>query len=503
LNKLVIASCLFIPFIFLVRSVGGYFSSYWMSEVGMRATEGFRGCVFERLLQLPLQFFGKHASGDLLSRVLSDTGILQAGVIRTGGDLVKQPIVLISAVTFLVVEAFKNEGVFFALVGGISIPLLVFPIRTLGKRLKKKSAALQEKGGEMSGMASEVIQNPLEVRAYNLQGILGKSFDRIAAQRRRLELKMVRYRSILSPVVEVVAAIGFSFSLYLGARKGMELEDFMGMAMALFMAYEPVKKLGSLHGTIEQCKAAMARVDLILETDDQVPEPENPILPQNTRGEIIFENVRFGYGEEEVLKGVDVTIASSETIALVGESGGGKTTFANLIPRLYDVSSGRILVDGVDVKDFAKNELRNLIAIVPQMPVLFRGTIRENILMGHPDASQGEIEEAARKAYAHDFILRQENGYETEVSEKGSSLSGGQRQRIAIARAFLKDAPILILDEATSALDAESEAKVQSALGDLLKGRTTLIISHHESSRTIADRIFAFEKGVVRCPDEK
>lgn len=498
LSKLVLASCLFIPFIFFVRSLGGYLSSYYMSKAGIRAVEGFRGNVFQRTLRLPLQFFGQHASGDLLSRLLGDISILQTSIVRTAGDVVKQPIVLVSALTYLIYEALQNEGVFFALIGGISIPLLVFPIRILGKRLKRRSGELQAKSGEMSGLASEAILNPLEIRAYNLQDKLHVRFSGIASARCRLELKMVRYGQILSPLVEVVAAIGFAFSLYMGAQKGMGFEDFMGMATALFMAYEPVKKLGSLHGIIEQSKAAMARVLLLLPEDDSLPEPKSPATLPTARGEIVFDQVRFAYGEDEVLKGVSVKITPGETVALVGESGGGKTTFANLIPRFYDVSSGCILVDGIDVKNYRKSDLRSRIALVPQMPVLFRGTIRENILMGRPEATAEEVESAARKAYAHDFILRQDEGYETEVSEKGSSLSGGQRQRIAIARAFLKDAPILILDEATSALDSESEVKVQTALEELTKGRTTIIISHRESSLTIADRILEFDKGSVK-----
>jgi subfamily B ATP-binding cassette protein MsbA len=322
-------------------------------------------------------------------------------------------------------------------------------------------------------------------------------FNQLSASWRKIELKMVRYRQILGPLVEVVAAVGFSVALYLGARQNMSLEDFLGVATALFIAYEPVKKLGALHGSLEQAKAAMARVVTILEADDDLPDATAPEKPVQTRGEVVFENVRFAYGEEEVLKGVNVRVEPGETVALVGESGGGKTTFANLIPRFYDVSSGSILIDDLDVRQYEKADLRSRVALVPQMPVLFRGTILENILVGKPSATKEEVVEAARKAFAHDFILKQENGYETAVSEKGSSLSGGQRQRIAIARAFLKDAPILILDEATSALDSESEAKVQGALEQLTKGRTTLMITHRESSRSMASRVLQFTKGVV------
>lgn len=496
-SGLVLASCIFIPFVFLLRGVAGFLSSYWMSEVGTRAIEDFRKVVFKRLLSLPMGFFGKHASGDLLARVIADTGQLQGTITRTGGDIIKQPIQLLSAVTALIWVAINNEGVFAALIGGVSIPLLVFPIRALGKRLKRRGAQLQDKGGELTAMASEVIQNPLEVRAYNLQERFESIFGSLAEEWRKLQMKLVRYSKFLSPLVEVVAALGFAFSLYLGARKGMGLEDFMFLATALFFSYEPVKKLGALHGIIEQAKAAMARVNMILEAEDDMPEPVTPQIPAESSGRVEFRDVRFGYGEEEVLKGVSVSIESGQTVALVGESGGGKTTFANLVPRFYDATAGQVLVDGQDVKAFSKNALRERVALVPQMPVLFRGTIEENIRMGRPEASESEIREAARKAFAHEFIEKQENGYQTLVSERGGSLSGGQRQRIAIARAFLKDAPILIMDEATSALDAESEARVQEAVAQLARGRTTIFITHRPSTMEQADRILEFNKGLV------
>lgn len=498
IDRLVIASCFFIPFVFLVRAVGSYLSGFFMKEVGIRAIENFRCEVFDRLLKLPLGFFGQHASGELLSRVLGDTGAMQTAVTKSAGDTIKQPMVLVFAMAFLINEAITKEGVFFALIGVVTVPLLIFPIRILGKRLKKRSLAMQEKNGEITGMTSEVIQNPLEVRAYNLERQLGRTFGKLSAQRRNLELRLVRYRGLLSPIVEVVAAIGFAFSLYLGAQKGMGLDDFMGMLTALFLSYEPIKKLGALHGMLEQAKASMQRVRLIIDSEDEISEPEKPVAIDRLRGEISFEDVRFSYGTEEVLKGASVHISPGETVALVGESGGGKTTFVNLIPRFYEVASGAIKVDGHDVRSIRKHELRSQIALVPQMPVLFRGTIRENILMGRPEASEAEVEKAARMAFAHDFIGQQEKGYDTWVSEKGSTLSGGQRQRIAIARAFLKDAPILIMDEATSALDQESEAKVQAALQALSEGRTTLIITHGQSSRKMADRVLEFSKGVVR-----
>lgn len=496
-NALLIGSCLAIPAVFVVRAFGGFWSSYLMTEIGMRAVEGFRGRIFDRLLALPLSFYNQNSSGDLLARLLESSTALQGTVSSVAGDLVKQPILLVSALIYLISEAIKNEGVFFALIGALSIPLLVFPIRALGKRLRKRSGQLQATAGELSGMVTETLSNPLEVRAYNLQGRLGEDFRGLNGLIRRFQLKLARYSLILSPAVEVFATLGFALSLYLGAKKGMELEDFIGMAFAMFMAYEPIKKMGALHGSVERAKAAMERINYILASQTDLPEPTEPTPLPEPKGGIEFSQVRFGYGNEEVLKGLSLAIRPQETVALIGESGGGKTTFVNLIARFYDVTEGAVMVDGCDVREYSLADLRSRVALVPQMPVLFRGTIRENILMGRPEASDEEVQEAARKAFAHDFILRQEEGYETKVSERGGSLSGGQRQRIAIARAFLKDAPILIMDESTSALDAESEAKVQEAMKELASSRTTLLISHRESSLQMASRVFSFDKGNV------
>jgi ABC-type multidrug transport system fused ATPase/permease subunit len=230
---------------------------------------------------------------------------------------------------------------------------------------------------------------------------------------------------------------------------------------------------------------------------DSLEDPKSPVRPKEFSSEIVFNDVVFGYGSEDILKGLTLTIQPGECVALIGPSGGGKSSLFNLIPRFYDVRSGRISVSGIDVKEWSKSELREQIAVVSQTAILFQGTIKENILLGRPDASDAEVEEAARKANAHEFILKQDSGYETAVSEMGRSLSGGQRQRVAIARAFLKDAPILLLDEATSALDNESEAVIQKELSDLVKGRTTLLIAHRLSTTKIASRVIELDQGEI------
>ena len=252
-----------------------------------------------------------------------------------------------------------------------------------------------------------------------------------------------------------------------------------------------------MNSLLRQGEAALDRMEIIFEAKDELIESPSAKVPQPFEGSLEFSDVRFSYGKDEVLGGVSTSVKAGECVALIGPSGAGKSTFFQLIPRFYDVTSGSVTISGLDVREWKKKELRDHIAVVSQTPILFSGTIRENILLGRPGATEAEVEEAARKANAHDFILEQDLGYDTTVSEKGTSLSGGQRQRIVIARAFLKDAPILLLDEATSALDNESEAKIQDALGQLVKGRTTLLIAHRLSTTKIADRVIEFDRGLI------
>lgn len=496
-DHLLLITCLWLPFVFLMRAIGGYFNAYLINYVGYRVVEGIRDHAFARLQALPVSFFQNFRSGDLLARLTGDAEILRQVVAQVSADIIKQPLTLAGALIFLIWEATRNEGNFVVIIALISIPLCIFPIRLAGKKLAKRAQELQDTAGDLSGQVSESLQAPLEIRAYNLQQSTIDRFRAKVSDLIRYSMKVIKYRQFISPAVEVVAVLGFTFALYLGRGSGLTMESFMAIGVALYMAYDPVKKLGNVNSLIKQGEAAITRLETIFEADDELTEKENATVPAEFKGEIIFEDVRFAYGEDEVLSGISSTISPGECVALIGPSGAGKSTCFHLIPRFYDVASGKVAISGLDVRDWKKAELREHIAIVPQTPVLFTGTIRENILLGRPGASDAEIEAAAQKANAHDFILEQENGYDTAVSEKGSSLSGGQRQRIAIARAFLKDAPILLLDEATSALDNESEAKIQDALGQLVKGRTTLLIAHRLSTTKIADRIIAFDRGKI------
>ncbi len=496
-DRLLFITCLWIPFIFIIRAVAGYANAYLIQYTGLRILESIRTDLFIKLQELPLSFFKKNRSGDLLARMMQDTEILRQVLAQASSDLIKQPATLVSALCVLGWLAMKDHSFVVALIALISVPLCVTVIRSTGKRLALKARTLQKRGGDLTATLTESLQSPVEIRAYNLEQRQISQFRERVRELLRLSLKVVKYRQAISPSIEVVAATGFAAALFFGVRSGMTLEGFMTLGMALYMSYEPIKKLGAIHSLFRQGESAIERMEYILHEPDSLPDPASPKPFRAPRQSIRFENLSFAYDEEPVLREVTLDIPIGQVIALVGPSGAGKSTFASLIPRFYDPQSGGIRIDGTDLREFAKKDIRNHIAVVPQMPSLFSGTIAENIRIGRLDATDAEVIEAARKAHADEFIRTQPDGYSTQVGERGDQLSGGQRQRIAIARAFLRDAPILILDEATSALDSESEAMVQQALAELVKGRTTFIIAHRFSTITIADRILVFQGGRI------
>ena len=492
-----LVTCLWIPFIFLIRAVAGYLNSYLIQFSGLRVLEAIRTDLFVKLQGLPLSFFKKNRSGDLLARLMSDTEILRQVVAQASSDLIKQPATLLFALTMLIIQAVRDRSIFIALIALVTVPICVTVIRAAGKRLAIRARSLQARGGDFTATLTESLQSSLEIRAYNLENRQISHFRQRIREMLNLSLKVVKYRQAISPSIEVVAATGFAAALFFGVRNGMTLEGFMFVGMALYMSYEPIKKLGTIHSLFRQADAAIERMEFILHQPDSLPDPPAPTPFNAPQQAIRFENLSFAYDEEPVLRNVTVEIPIGTVVALVGPSGAGKSTFASLIPRFYDPQSGSVTLDGTDLRAFAKSDLRDHIAVVPQMPSLFVGTIAENIRLGRLDATDAQIVEAARKAYADAFIRALPDGYQTQVGERGDQLSGGQRQRIAIARAFLRNAPILILDEATSALDSESEAMVQQALAELVKGRTTFIIAHRFSTITIADRILVFHAGRI------
>ena len=488
----------YIPAIFALRALSGYLNGYFTQLAGVRVLEALRLDYFRQLQALPLSFVQGKRTGDLMSRGLSDTQQLQFSLTLLANDGIKQPATLLSALAAVAYLAVTSDGVWLALVCLAAVPLTVFPVRYVGKKVIRRAAQVQAQLGGVSGQFAENLSAAREVRAFGLEE---RESNRFAAACRELvtsQMKIVKYAQALTPAIEVISAVGIAVTLLYAYQGGLKLETFIALITALYSSYEPVKKLGALNNELKRGTAALDRLEVILREPIHLADPAQPVAVDRLRGDLAFRGVRFAYpGHPPALQDVTVTLPAGTICALVGPSGAGKSTFAQLVPRFHDVDAGVITVDGHDVRQLRLQDLRRNIALVPQDPVLFHDTIRANLLVGRAGATPAEVEQAARDAFAHDFILQLPNGYETVVGERGATLSGGQRQRLALARAFLRDAPILILDEATSALDSESEAFIQAALRKLMVGRTVLIIAHRFSTLRDATRILVFDGGRV------
>jgi len=496
-NGLLLATCFSLPFIFLIRGIAGFLNTYLINKAGLEVLERIRMMSFAKLQRLPWAFFQGQASGDLSSRLTSDSQILRSAITQSSNDLIKQPLTLLSALGYLIYQSLQKQSVFFALIGICAVPLCVIPIQRARKKIRARSRVLQAQTGALNAMLIEDLQSPLEIRVYQLEQNRIARFGKRIGEQLRLQLKIAKYRALISPAIEMVAAVGFALSLYLGHQRDLQLGDFMALGMALYMAFEPVKKLGTVSSTLAQGNAAAERIEMILTSEETVSSPAQPKATGPVQGAIEFHQVDFAYDKEPVLRGVNLTIQPGEMIALVGPSGSGKTTLSGLIPRLFDVTGGGVRIDGTDVREWDLAALRKHIAVVPQMPALFQDSILENIRASKPGATDEEVQRAIARAHATDFVAALPKGVNTVVGERGSTLSGGQRQRIAMARAFLKDAPILILDEATSALDVESEAAVARNLTELAAGRTTVVIAHRLSTIRIAKRVILLQHGRI------
>ena len=498
-NGFLILCCLALPGVMFLRMVGTVGNGYYMAYSGISVVQAIQIDMFKKVQALPLAFFHNYKTGELNEGVMGYPNQIKSVVVDTSNDLVKQPLTLMSAVGFLVYKSFTSESFFVAIIGIISVPLVVFVIRRVGIYLAKRSRQLVILGESLGSWVLECFQSPVEIRAYNLQERQVNRFVEYLKSIFRLSMKSTRSSLLVSPSIEVVAGAGMAFSLYLGVKSGMTQGEFLALGIALSMAYSPIKRIGAIQNNLKMLEAPLERLEAILYAEESVASPANPTpMPQPLRGQITFENVDFAYlAEKPVLSNINVQIDAGQSVGLVGQSGAGKSTFVNLVLRLYDPVQGRILLDGIDLRELDINELREQIAYVPQMPLLFNASVADNIRIGDPDASDEAVHKAARQANALDVIDSLPDGYETILSERGNSLSGGQRQRIAIARAFLKDAPILVLDEATSALDNQSDQLIQEALTRLAKDRTTLIIAHRFNSLESIERRLYFEKGRI------
>lgn len=494
-----ILCCLFLPLMMGVRAISAVGNGYFMSYTGIYVVQSIQIAVFEKVQSMPLAFFQKYKTGELIASIMGYPAQIKSVVVDMSNDLVKQPLTLLSAIGFLIYKSFVSESFFVAAIGLVSVPVLVFPIRSIGKYVAKRSQQLVGHGESLSSATIESVQSPLEIRAYNLEAPQVQRFVDRLHDIFRLSMKSIRTNLLISPTIEFVSACGIGLSLFLGVKSGMGQGEFLALVIALYMAYSPIKKLGGIHGQLKQLEAPLNRLESVLAEPDTVPEAVDPIpMTQPVRGEIVFKDVCFDYIEgKSVLNGVSVKIKAGESVGLVGQSGAGKSSFVNLIPRFFDITSGSIEIDGVDIRKLRLKDLRDQIAYVPQMPMLFNASVADNIRVGKANATEMEIKAAAAQANALEFVESLPNGFDTVLSERGNSLSGGQRQRIAIARAFLKDAPILILDEATSALDNQSDQLIQEALVRLAQDRTTLIIAHRMGTLKDVSRRLYFEQGFL------
>jgi subfamily B ATP-binding cassette protein MsbA len=486
-----------LPAVFLLRGLADFANVYGMAYCGLHVLRRIQLRVFEKLQQLPLEFFHRNSTGDLMSRVIVDSAVLKDILTTTANSIVKEPITLASAMGALFYLSWKHDQMVFVVFCLALVPILLLMMRFTGRNLQARARQMQRQSGILAARVQENVAAAKEIRTFTLEESeltrLREALDLFV----NLQLKVVKYANLLRPTMEFCAMLGAGVAIFYAARTGMTLEQLLPLVVALIMSFRPGRAIGTIHNQLKQGSAALDRLEQILHTEDTIPEPAAPVSIEGVRGKVEFRGVSFDYVGAPVLHDIDETIEPGEIVALVGPSGAGKSTFANLIPRLYDVRRGAVLVDGHDVRSLRKKELRSHVAIVPQEPMLFNDSVRNNILLGRVGATGREVEAAARAAYAHDFIEAMPDSYDTMVGDRGVRLSGGERQRIALARAFLKDAPILILDEATSALDSESEWKVQQALEQLVRGRTTFIIAHRFSTLKIAHRVLVFEAGRI------
>src|SRR5438094_610157 len=484
-----------IPTVIFLRGLFSYLNVYFLQWAAIRAITDLRVRLFAHLLNLSASFFSRSSSGELISRTLSDTNALQGIISSATAVIVKDPVTLAALLVGLLWQQPR-----LTLISMVVLPLCLVPIVIYGRKVRRSSSALQMHGARLTEVMSEAFTGNRIIKAYNLEGAAVEQFRETGRQLISHYMRIVRSSETPGPLLEFFGAIGvalvFLFLMFRTAdRPGSA--GFLTVILSIFAMYRPLKNLARLQNNLQQARAASQRVFELLATENSVPEPDGPQPLHAPGADIHFDQLEFAYGDKTELEGINLTVPAAQIVALVGASGSGKTTLTNLLLRFYDPQKGAVRIGDTDIRQVSTRDLRSQLAVVTQQTILFNDTIRNNIALGRPGANNGEIEEAAYHAFAHDFIMEKPQGYDTVVGEKGVTLSGGQRQRIAIARAILRNAPILILDEATSALDSESERAVQAALEELMHGRTTICIAHRLSTIQRADQIVVLDAGRV------
>ena len=483
----------------VVRGLSGYASAYLMTDVGQRVVRDLRERFFGHVLRQSATFFSRRSSGQLLSRLTNDVAQIQRAVSETTGDLIRESMILIGYIGYMFYLQWE-----LAMVCTVTAPLIVYPLSQLGRRVRGQTKRSQEELEHLTHIASEAFSGHRIVKAFGAESRETARFQRASDRLYQTYMRVTSLVAALPPVMELVGGLAVIGVLWYGhsriTRQLLTVGEFMTFLMAAVLLYQPLKRLSGANASVQQALAASTRIFEMLDRHTEVSDaPGAPAIAPLAES-VEFRDVGFAYDDDPtryIVRHVSFRVAKGQVVALVGLSGAGKTTLVNLIPRFFDATEGGVCIDGVDSRQVTLKSLRAQIALVTQETVLFDDSIAANIAYGRPEATREAIETAARAANAHDFISAMPGGYDTTIGERGQRLSGGQRQRLAIARALLRNSPLLILDEATSSLDAESESLVQDALATLMQNRTTFVIAHRLSTIRRADLIVALEKGRV------
>lgn len=493
LNYIVVS----IIIVFIIRGIAYYGQSYLMNYVGQRVIIDIRKAVFEKLQRLSLTFYDKNKTGTIMSYVTNDVNALQSAMVENVVEMVTESVILIASIIMMIYLDWKLFLVTFS-----TFPVVLLFIDQFGKRIRKSGSRIQEVTADITSVLQETVSSARVIKSFVREEYEIKRFDKENYNNFRANMKYAQLSATLTPTIEFVAAVGVTVILWYGGNSVINGSITAGSLVA-FLTYavnisNPIKRLSRVIGNIQKALAAAQRVFDVLDLPETIKNVPNAQALPAVKGSVVFKDVSFAYDQgEEVLSKVSFTVKPGEMIAFVGPSGAGKSTVASLLPRFYDVTDGKITIDGADIRGVTLDSLREQVGIVPQETILFNGSVYDNILYGRLDATKEEVEAAAKAANAHNFIMELPQGYETMLGDRGVNISGGQRQRISIARAILKNPQILILDEATSALDTESERIVQEALDRLMIGRTSFVIAHRLSTIKNADKIMVLEKGCL------
>ena len=490
--------CIVTAFSFLLRNVFRYLGSFLLVNYRVGITKDLRTAMYSKFLKLPVSFFTEQRKGDMMSRISNDIGGVEGSIMGVLVDVINAPFMIISSLITLFL--LSPQLTLFSL---IVFPVMGFIISWVGKSLKKQAMNAQQELGNLFSLVDETLKSSKVIKIFNADKILKNRFEKTTNNWQKYTIGMSRRRELASPSSEFLGSVTMLLITWFAGvqiinQKTMEPETFLVFIGLFYQILEPAKKLSSAISSIQGGLPSLQRVSEVLDYDLRVEESQNPVPISTLEDKIEFKNIGFYYDRENViLKNFSLSIPKGKTVALVGQSGSGKTTIANLLARFYDVSEGEILVDGINIKNLKLLDYRKLLGMVTQESVLFNDSVYNNILMGKPNAENAEVVEAAKIANAHQFIENLPQQYQTNIGDDGNKLSGGQKQRLSIARAVLKNPPIMILDEATSALDTESERFVQDALEKMMENRTSLVIAHRLSTIQKADWIVVMERGNI------